>query len=119
VVGAALAKQQGAQALRRIQTTLRAGQTPAIALVDGFLIFCAGLLLVTPGLLTDTVGFTLLIPPARAGIRAWLSREFKKRVTTVTPLQTAQNPDRRGSDQQSSGGVIDVSATVLPNDDRQ
>ena len=51
---------------------------PADALVDGFLILLAGILLIIPGVLTDIVGIALLIPPLRAlmkrGAKAWLQR---------------------------------------------
>ncbi len=80
VAGAALAKSQGLQVLRRIQTDMGEGRTPAPMILDGLMVLVAGALLITPGLITDTVGFLLLIPPARAVIKAWLARELARRM---------------------------------------
>ncbi len=78
--GAALARWQGLATIRRVQTDMAAGRVPAEALVDGLLILVAGALLLTPGLLTDAVGFLLLIPPTRAAVRRALVQAFRGRV---------------------------------------
>jgi UPF0716 protein FxsA len=84
ILGSALARWQGWRALERIREDTRAGRMPAGAIIDGVLIFIAGLLLVTPGVLTDFVGIALLIPPLRAlvkrGVAAWIKRSFEVRV---------------------------------------
>ena len=66
VAGAFLLRHQGLQTLRAAQTTMSRGQAPVRHLAEGLLLFFAGALLLTPGLLTDAVGFALLIPPVRA-----------------------------------------------------
>src|SRR3954469_23386074 len=66
IFGAWLCKREGAGVLRRINTQLSAGQMPTTELVNGGLILLAGALMVTPGFLTDILGFVLLIPPTRA-----------------------------------------------------
>ena len=66
IAGAVLARWQGLRALQRIQDDLQAGRMPADAVVDGVLILVAGILLVTPGVITDIVGVALLIPPLRS-----------------------------------------------------
>ncbi|MFQ5896472.1 MAG: FxsA family protein [Nitrospinota bacterium] len=76
-LGAALARAQGFAVLRRIQMELAEGRSPASSLVDGALILAAGLLLITPGLLTDALGFALLLPPFRAWIKGQLRRRFE------------------------------------------
>jgi len=85
IIGAALARWQGWQALERIRADARAGRMPANAIIDGVLILIAGILLVTPGILTDLVGFALLIPPLRSlvkhGVAAWIRRNFEVRVS--------------------------------------
>jgi UPF0716 protein FxsA len=84
VVGAVLARWQGWQVLERIRTDAAAGRMPADALIDGFLILLAGILLVTPGVLTDLMGVALLIPPVRAlikrGVTAWIKRNIEVKV---------------------------------------
>jgi len=82
--GAWLAKRQGLGALRRIQESVNQGHMPADEMVEGILILAAGLLLVTPGFLTDAVGFALLAPPLRRGgckvVGRFIKRHFKGRV---------------------------------------
>jgi UPF0716 protein FxsA len=84
VAGAALARWQGWQVLQRIRDDARAGRVPADAIIDGVLILIAGILLVTPGVLTDLVGVALLIPPLRSlvrrGVAAWIKRNVEVRV---------------------------------------
>jgi UPF0716 protein FxsA len=81
LLGAALSRWQGAGVYWRIQSELRAGKLPTTSLLDGFLILVAGLLLITPGILSDLVGISLLIPPIRLVYRAllirWIKRYFK------------------------------------------
>jgi UPF0716 protein FxsA len=84
VLGAALARWQGWQVLQRIRADAAAGRVPADALLDGFLILLAGILLVTPGVLSDLFGVALLIPPVRALVKraaaAWIKRNIEFRV---------------------------------------
>ncbi|MFQ5496040.1 MAG: FxsA family protein, partial [Phycisphaerae bacterium] len=82
VVGAWLARREGLKAMTRIQTDLAHGVPPAAAVLDGALILVAGLVLITPGVLTDLLGFTLLIPP---WLRRRLHAYFTKRITIVPP----------------------------------
>lgn len=74
ITGAALARQQGFAVLARLNAETAAGRIPGATLVDGALILIAGALLVTPGILTDVVGFCLLIPPLRALLKTYLAR---------------------------------------------
>ncbi len=78
VFGAWLARQEGLRALQRVQGELNAGRMPADALVDGLLILVAGIVMLTPGFLTDAAGLFLLIPPTRALVRRWLSARFRR-----------------------------------------
>ncbi|NOY82913.1 MAG: FxsA family protein [Kiritimatiellaeota bacterium] len=113
VVGAALAKWQGLDALRRIQTAMREGRVPAGELLDGFLIFAAGLLLITPGLLTDSAGFLLLVPPARRVIRRWIVQWARRHIQVSTEANGGRGPFGPGPPDPD---VIDVSATPLDDD---
>jgi UPF0716 protein FxsA len=84
VIGAALARWQGWQVLQRIRADAAAGRMPADAMIDGVLILLAGILLVTPGVLSDLLGVALLIPPARAVVKrlvtAWIKRNIEVRI---------------------------------------
>ncbi len=78
VVGALVARRQGVAVLRRIQTELIGGQLPGPTMVEGVIILLAGALLITPGILTDIVGFLCLVPATRRVIRALLWRAFTR-----------------------------------------
>jgi len=83
VLGAWLARREGLKTFARIQSDLAQGTPPAAAVVEGVLILAAGMVLVTPGILTDLFGFALLIPPIRRSVRRYLVRTFKKRVVII------------------------------------
>jgi UPF0716 protein FxsA len=80
VAGAALARYQGLGVLRHVQGELAAGRLPAGSLVDGIIILVAAALLVTPGVLTDSVGFLCLVPAIRRRMKAALWRRLERRV---------------------------------------
>ena len=65
IAGAVLARMEGLRILSRIQEDLRAGTMPAEQLFDGLLVLVAGVLLITPGYLSDVAGLLLLFPPSR------------------------------------------------------
>lgn len=65
-LGINLLKRQGLSTLSRFQQRLQSGQIPAQEMVEGMLIAFSGALLLTPGFITDAIGFTCLIPPVRA-----------------------------------------------------
>ena len=87
-LGAYLARIQGLQTLLRIQESLREGQMPSRELLDALLIGIAGLVLLTPGFLTDAFGFLLLIPNTRTAIKQWLHRQIEVRYTSTRPDET-------------------------------
>jgi UPF0716 protein FxsA len=80
VLGAALARWQGLATLRRVQAEMEAGRLPTGPLVDGLLILIAGAVLLTPGLLTDVLGFALLVPATRVALRRRVSRAIRTRM---------------------------------------
>ena len=80
VVGANLARAQGLGVARTVQRSMNAGQLPGAAVVDGVIILIAGALLITPGILTDAVGFACLVPAVRGWIRAQMWRRFQRAV---------------------------------------
>jgi UPF0716 protein FxsA len=87
-LGAYLARIQGLQTLFRIQESLKEGRMPSGELLDALLIGVAGLVLLTPGFLTDTVGFVLLIPSTRNAIKAWLQSKIKTQYMSERPEDT-------------------------------
>jgi UPF0716 protein FxsA len=88
VIGVALLKRQGLSTLTRGVGRLNAGEIPAQEMAEGILLAVAGALLVTPGFITDVVGFTLLFPPSRMAIAALLLKRVEVRgMGVVTPGQ--------------------------------
>ena len=84
-LGAYLARIQGLQTLYRIQESLLEGKMPSSELLDALLIVIAGLVLLTPGFLTDLSGFLLLIPATRNSIKHWLRRQIELRYIANHP----------------------------------
>ena len=76
IVGAGLARWQGAETMFRIRQSLNQGVTPAEEMIDAGLIFIAGMVLLTPGFLTDAIGLLLLCPPTRRHFKIFLRRKF-------------------------------------------
>ncbi len=75
LVGGLLMKHQGLQVLRDAQVSMAQGQAPQQQAIEGVLIFVGGAMLLLPGLITDGLGFLLLLPPLRAMLaKRWLAR---------------------------------------------
>ena len=106
VVGAWLARRQGMSVLLRIRRQLDAGVMPTNALIDGGLVLAGGLLLLTPGFVTDVFGILLLFPPIRALVRAAVKRRF--RVVTIQNFEGTRFDGRRPDGPRDDPPVIDV-----------
>jgi len=78
ILGAYLAKLYGLTIWYKIQKDLNAGLMPADKLVDGLLILIGGIVLLTPGLLTDILGIMLLIPVTRNFFKRFAKDKFRK-----------------------------------------
>lgn len=76
VVGAYLAKIQGLLTLYKLQEEVNQGIMPTDRLFDGVIILCSGILLLTPGLITDLMGFVGLIPYTRNLFKQWLKKKI-------------------------------------------
>jgi len=75
-LGAYFVKREGFRVWMKIHAELQIGKLPGDQLIDALLLFVAGIVLVTPGILTDISGFLLLIPFVRSGIKAYLKTKF-------------------------------------------
>jgi len=81
-IGATLAKFEGLRVWTKIQNQLNQGLMPTNDMIDGLMIFAGGIVLFTPGLLTDLLGILLLIPFTRKIFKKWIERKFEKMRTT-------------------------------------
>ena len=81
VVGASLARSQGLSLMNEIQGKMNRGELPADSLVHGFLVLAGGLLLLTPGFMTDFLGFSMVLPLTRffyvQMVKVWLARKIQ------------------------------------------
>ena len=105
VLGASLAGRQGVGVVRKIQTEMASGHLPGDAIFDGLLILIAGIVLMTPGILTDIAGFLCLIPAMRRAIKAIIIRRMETAVQggsfrVVVDQRTRQAATRPSDDGQ-------------------
>ena len=79
-LGATLARREGIQAFHRLRDSIGQGSFPGEAILDGVLILGGGLLLLTPGILTDLLGFAALVPGTRYYIKYYLKTAIERRI---------------------------------------
>jgi len=103
VAGAILLRIQGFGIMERIRQTLEARQVPGREMVHGVMIMIAGVLLLTPGFVTDTCGFLLFVPAIRD--MAWRFLRDRIVVQTVQTRGPGQAPGRGPS---QGGPTIDL-----------
>lgn len=97
LLGAMLVRMEGLRTLRQIQSSLAQGQLPAEELIDGVLIFAGGILLLTPGVLTDLGALILLLPYTRMHFKRWLRRRFDRMVASGSVRLNYRRGDPRSS----------------------
>ena len=81
VIGAYLAKREGMKIWLQAQDELRMARIPSQAILDGISVFTGGLLLLTPGFFTDTMGILFILPVSRRFfqyyIKIWLEKKIR------------------------------------------
>jgi UPF0716 protein FxsA len=109
-LGAWFARLEGARVIRRWQEAMARQQLPKDGVIDGLLIFIGGVLLITPGILTDIAGLSMVMPPTRRVIALAVRRWFERQIATghVQVYASGYNggPAR-------PPGVIDVEGEVV------
>ena len=109
-LGAWFARMEGARVLRRWQEAMARQQLPKDGVVDGVLIFVGGLMLITPGILTDIAGLSMVVPPTRRVLGGVLRRWFQRQIAQGrVHVYAAGQPGPRGA----PSGVIDVEGEVI------
>ena len=107
IIGVRLTRAQGAHNMQRARTAMNEGRMPHQEVLDGMMIIIAGVLLITPGLLTDALGFTLLFPSLRAKLRKRLAKSFNKRVQVVGRPANGQRDDEVDDDSVIEAEIIE------------
>jgi len=98
-VGASLVRSQGIMTLASVQDRLNRGELPAQQILEGVMLAVAGVLLLTPGFMTDAMGMLVLLP----GPRAALAKQVMKRVT-VSQAGFSQGGFHQGDNAQGPFG---------------
>jgi UPF0716 protein FxsA len=109
-LGAWFARLEGARVIRRWQEALARQELPKDGVIDGFLIFIGGVMLITPGILTDIAGLSMVVPPTRRVIAGAVRRWFEGQIATGR-VQVYTQGYNGGS--PGSPGVIDVEGEVV------
>ena len=119
-LGTGLLRYQGLATLNQAQTALNDGELPLTSVIHGVFLLIAGLLLLTPGFITDGIGFLLFVPPLRLLIAKWAIEKFKNsrniHVQTTRPGQTT-GTSRNNPTSRSASPVIEGEFTVAEDDD--
>lgn len=98
VIGVNLLRIQGMSTLMRAQQNMAQGQIPAMEMMEGVALAVAGVLLITPGFITDSIGFLCLIPASRQAIIRFLMAR-----TNVYTGFDARSATWQSSQQQKPG----------------
>ncbi|MFG0286907.1 MAG: FxsA family protein [Rhodopirellula sp. JB044] len=91
IIGSVLARREGMAAIARFRGALAQGRMPGREIQDGMMIAFAAALLLTPGLITDALGFTLLTPLGRQVVGGYLRRRYAGKFQVHTPGFGANN----------------------------
>lgn len=112
LLGSILLNRQGLGVMRRAAEALEHGKPPVAAVVDGVFLFIAGLLLVTPGLVSDTIGLLLFIPPLRRSIANAIFRLMLKsgdvHVATMRTTRRSTSGEQRPGGSRAGGVIIET-----------
>ena len=114
-IGGFLVRAQGLATLMKAQTSLRSGQLPMNELFDGFCLVVSGALLLTPGFVTDGLGFALLVPAFRSILKHLVTKHslFQGSVYTSNTSAPRDNGDIIEGDYES---VVKKPETLDRND---
>lgn len=92
LAGASLARREGARAWLAVQAELVAGRIPGRELLEALLVLVAGIVLVTPGVLTDLAGLALLFRPIRSRLVRGLERRYGNMLEARGDSGSSQGP---------------------------
>jgi UPF0716 protein FxsA len=102
LIGSYLVKRAGLSVLGRMRSKVDQGRLPGRELSDGAAVLVAGAFLISPGFITDTIGFLLLVPRVRDLVYRFVTKRFSSRVTVFTSNFTTTPRD------PIIGEVIDI-----------
>ncbi|WP_423821017.1 FxsA family protein [Salinisphaera sp. SPP-AMP-43] len=89
-IGSQLVRRQGLEVMNRIRSAQARGEAPALPMLDGAALLLAGFMLLTPGFISDALGFVLLVPK----LRQQLARSLLSRFVILSPGGMGGGPQR-------------------------
>ena len=110
ILGSHMARQEGGTVLKKLLTEIQAGRSPAKEIVEGVMILAGGLLLVTPGVITDLVGFSLIIP---------FTRKFLVTPILEFALRKMSGGTNGSFHKNMSDGFVDIGPIKTPSQNNQ
>lgn len=109
IIGTYQLRMQGTAVLAGLQNNIELGKSPVDPILNGALILCAAVLLLTPGFFTDAVGFALLAPPVRRLLIKWgAARVLQSRSMAFTNSRTGPSKEH---------DIVDGEFVVLDDED--
>jgi UPF0716 protein FxsA len=115
LIGAGLLRHQGLQTLWSVQRKLAEGQMPAREIFSGIILAVSGALLLTPGFVTDALGFAALVPGLRDQLAVLIMRKMVVGGVSMSTLNPTSEAHARGADERDR--VID--GEYIERDDRR
>ena len=112
VLGASLLRRQGFAVLEQIREDVNAGIVPAAAMAHGVLIIVAGVLLLTPGFVTDALGFTLFVPQ----IRDWVWRSLAPMFFARLSGRWSRWPGANDGNEDTNATTVEIGPNAEPGD---
>jgi len=109
-LGAKYVRQQGLATMQSVQTKMAQGEMPSGEIVTGLMLLVAGILLVTPGFVTDILGLSLLIPNVRQAIAVMVQKRIVLNQASVGANFYHNSSTQAGFTQEKSGNVYDHEA---------
>jgi UPF0716 protein FxsA len=117
-LGVAVMQSHGLKTMQRLQAALADDKTPVPSVIDGTFVMFAGLLLISPGLITDVLGLLLLIPPLRRAVGTWCVERLRASGKVHTWTYSSSTYSDTGSTtggperfERPSAGPLDSRAT--------
>ena len=93
MIGGNVVRMQGLQTIASMRSSMDHGKIPTSELFDGFCLVAAGALLITPGFLTDAIGFSLLVPPFRHFLRETIKKHASWAINSGYSSARPHDPD--------------------------
>lgn len=117
ILGGIVVRYQGVKTIITAQQSMEGGKIPSKEIFDGLCLIAAGATLITPGFITDIIGFSLLVPAIRDFMRKKLSESAKFQATGFNAEYT-ESHDTKNYNKPQDPDVIDVEYETLEDNDK-